>query len=182
MQVIRLARVGRNKYPTYRIVTADKRRAANGKFMTILGHYNPHTKELLIKREELKTAIEHGAQPSNTVLKLMLKDGIELPKWATVKTRKKVSKQPVEEKVEEPKAEAAKTDDDAAKPAEPTETTDSTVEVATEQAKAAEAKELPEEASETPAEAEKAAKTDETTEKVADVVIAEATKEKEAKE
>ncbi len=142
--------------------------------MTILGHYNPHTKELVIKREELQIAIEHGAQPSNTVLKLMLKDGIELPKWATVKTRKKVSKQPVEEKAEEPKT-------DEAKPVEAPDTTESTVKVATEQTEAAEAKETPKEDSETPAEADKAAETDKTTEKVADVVIEEAQSEAKAK-
>jgi small subunit ribosomal protein S16 len=87
MLVIRMARTGRTKYPTYRIVAADSKRAATGSFVAMLGHYNPHTKELVIKREETMRFLENGAQPSNTVLKLMVRDGIELPKWAKLKTK-----------------------------------------------------------------------------------------------
>lgn len=101
MQVIRLARVGRNKYPVYRIVAADKRRAVTGKFISVLGTYNPHTKDLVIKKEELAEAIGNGAQPSNAVLKLMQKDGIELPKWATIKTRNRKAKNAEEAASEE---------------------------------------------------------------------------------
>ena len=101
MQVIRLDRVGRNKYPVYRIVAADKRRAVTGKFISVLGTYNPHTKELIIKKEELSEAINNGAQPSNAVLKLMQKDGIELPKWATIKTRNRKAKNAEETTPEE---------------------------------------------------------------------------------
>ncbi len=104
MQVIRLARGGRSKYPTYRIVAAESARAATGKFIEILGHYNPHTKELNIKREETLKRINFGAQPSNTVIKLLQREEMELPAWVKLKakTPKKV------EAVEEPaKAEAA---------------------------------------------------------------------------
>ena len=59
MLVIRLARGGRKKYPVYRIVAAEKRRAATGKFVAVLGHYNPHTKDLVIKKDELKKFIEN---------------------------------------------------------------------------------------------------------------------------
>lgn len=95
MLVIRLARGGRKKYPVYRIVAAEKRRAATGKFVAVLGHYNPHTKDLVIKKDELKKFIENGAQPSNAVLKLMKQDKITLPKWAQIKTRdRKPKKEP----------------------------------------------------------------------------------------
>ena len=43
--VIRLTRVGKKKQAHYRIVVADSRRAVQGKFISILGWYNPHTKE-----------------------------------------------------------------------------------------------------------------------------------------
>lgn len=147
MQVVRLARVGRNKYPVYRIVAADKRRAATGKFVHVLGHYNPHTKELVIKKEELKTAIDNGAQPSNAVLKLMKKDGIKLPSWATIETRKRAPKKEVEAKDETKVAE-----------------------VATQEAETAEAEKPAKEDSETPKEAEKAEKAAEKQEEVAEVV------------
>ncbi len=105
MLVIRLARGGRKKYPVYRIVAADSRRAATGKFVAVLGNYNPHTKELKFQKEDLAKYIENGAQPSEAVLRLMRKDGIELPKWAVlIDKHRKPKKEPeaVEEKTEVP--------------------------------------------------------------------------------
>ena len=87
MLVIRLARTGRNKYATYRIVAADSKRAATGKFVAVLGHYNPHTKQLVIDKEEVAQRLNNGAQPSNTVAKLLQREKIELPDWVKVKTK-----------------------------------------------------------------------------------------------
>ena len=116
MLTIRLARTGRAKYPTYRIVAAESARAATGKFVAVLGHYNPHTKELVIKREEVQMHLSHGAQPSNTVAKLLTREKVELPKWVTLKTK---APKP---KAEEPKTdEAPKAEDKAEDKAESTE-------------------------------------------------------------
>ncbi len=123
MLVIRLARGGRNKYPTYRIVAAESARAATGKYVEVLGHYNPHTKELMVKKEETLKRLGNGAQPSNTVIKLLQREGIELPSWAKLKT-----KQP-KPKTEEAKAEEAPAAD------EPTEEEVATEETATEELK-----------------------------------------------
>lgn len=109
MLVIRLARGGRHKYPTYRIVAAESARAATGKFVEILGHYNPHTKELVIKKDETVARLNNGAQPSNTVIKLLQREKIELPKWVELKTK---APKPKEVAKEEPKAEA-KTEESA---------------------------------------------------------------------
>lgn len=87
MLVIRLARTGRAKYPTYRVVAAESARAATGKFISVLGHYNPHTKELVLKTDEIKRHLSNGAQPSNTVIKLLQREKVELPKWAALKTK-----------------------------------------------------------------------------------------------
>lgn len=87
MLVIRLARAGRTKYPVYRIVAAESSRAVTSKFVEILGHYNPHTKELVIKKEATIKRLQHGAQPSNSVAKLLQKEKIELPGWVKVKTK-----------------------------------------------------------------------------------------------
>lgn len=88
MLVIRLARTGRKKYPTYRIVAAESARATTGKFVAVLGHYNPHTKELVIKKEEASRYIGNGAQPSNSVIKLLQREKVELPNWVSLKTFK----------------------------------------------------------------------------------------------
>lgn len=96
--VIRLARTGRAKYPTYRIVAAEAARTATGKFVAILGHYNPHTKELVLKTDEIKKHMGNGAQPSNTVVKLLMREKVELPAWVKLKTKTPpVKEAPVEE-------------------------------------------------------------------------------------
>lgn len=164
MLVIRLARGGRKKYPVYRIVAADSRRAATGKFVAVLGNYNPHTKELKFQKEDLAKYIANGAQPSEAVLRLMRKDGIELPKWAVlIDKHRKPKKEPeaVEEKPEAP------ADEDAAEEA-PAEAAQ--VEVASE---AAEAKaEVAEETHNVDnAEAIEAADSTEATEAVADAAV-----------
>lgn len=114
MLVIRLARTGRNKYPTYRIVAADSKRAATGKFVMILGHYNPHTKELVIKKEETATYLKNGAQPSNSVIRLFKQEKLDLPEWVQLKTRTRKPKK--EAPVEAPAAVAVEASADAAAP------------------------------------------------------------------
>ena len=105
MLVIRLARTGRAKYPTYRIVAAESARAATGKFVAVLGHYNPHTKDLVLKHEEVSKHLTNGAQPSNTVVKLLMREKVELPAWVKLKTKvAKATAAPAEEVTEENKA------------------------------------------------------------------------------
>lgn len=101
MLVIRLARTGRKKYATYRIVAAESKKAATGKFVALLGHYNPHTKELVLKKEEIQHYLGNGAQPSNSVAKLLKQEKVKLPAWVEIKTAKKAPKKAAE--AEEPK-------------------------------------------------------------------------------
>ena len=159
MLVIRLARGGRTKYPVYRIVAAESSRAATGKFVEVLGHYNPHTKELVIKKEETIKRLSHGAQPSNSVIKLLQQEKIELPSWVKLKTKNRKPMNEPEEKPEEQPAPAEETpeaNEAADAPAEPTEKEEAPVEeervaeAATENA--AEAEEAKEDAPEAPAE------------------------------
>ena len=114
MLVIRMARGGRNKYPVYRIVAAESSRAVTGKFVAVLGHYNPHTKDLTINKEETLKYIGNGAQPSNSVIKLLQREKMELPAWVSLKTKApKVKDEPVVEEapVEEALAEEAPTEE-----------------------------------------------------------------------
>jgi small subunit ribosomal protein S16 len=110
--VIRLARTGRAKYPTYRIVAAESARTATGKFVANLGHYNPHTKDIVLKKDEIAKHLGNGAQPSNTVVKLLTREKVELPAWVKLKT--KTPPKAAEAPAEEAKADetpAAKADD-----------------------------------------------------------------------
>lgn len=103
MLVIRMARGGRNKYPVYRIVAAESSRAVTGKFIAVLGHYNPHTKDLTLNKDETLKYISNGAQPSNSVVRLLQREKMELPTWVVLKNKNKKSKQ---EPTEEPVVEA----------------------------------------------------------------------------
>ena len=73
MVVIRLRRTGKTKQPSYRLVVADKRSPRDGKFIEIIGHYNPirQPKELVVKNERARYWLGVGAQPSETVVRLL---------------------------------------------------------------------------------------------------------------
>lgn len=73
MVKIRLMRIGSKKRPFYRIVAADVRSPRDGKFLDILGHYDPRKDphELKVDTEKVKTWIGNGAQPTNRVNKLI---------------------------------------------------------------------------------------------------------------
>ena len=70
---IRLRREGSNKRPRYRVVVTDSRSPRDGRFIEIIGHYNPVTDPPQVKIDRAKAAewIRKGAQPSNTVRKLI---------------------------------------------------------------------------------------------------------------
>jgi small subunit ribosomal protein S16 len=70
---IRLARVGSKKNPIYRVVVADSRSPRDGRFIEIVGRYNPQTEPSTIDFDEdrVKEWLSKGAQPSNTVSRLL---------------------------------------------------------------------------------------------------------------
>ena len=75
---IRLRRVGRKKQPIYRIVVTDKAKARDGRFVEVLGVYNPRTEPVTIKvdAEKARDWIAKGATPSDTVRSLLKKAGV----------------------------------------------------------------------------------------------------------
>ena len=75
MVKIRLSRIGSKKRPFYRIVAADVRSPRDGKFLEILGHYDPRRKphELKVDMERVKAWMDNGAQTTNRVSKLISK-------------------------------------------------------------------------------------------------------------
>jgi small subunit ribosomal protein S16 len=72
---MRLTRIGSKKRPFYRIVVIDKRRARNGRFLEVLGLYNPISTpvQLEINSERAQYWLSQGAAPSDTVRSLLRK-------------------------------------------------------------------------------------------------------------
>ena len=70
---LRLTRVGSKKNPIYRVVAADSRSPRDGKFLEIVGRYNPQTEPSTIEfdEERIRHWLSKGAQPSNTVQRLL---------------------------------------------------------------------------------------------------------------
>ena len=69
MLSIRLARIGKKKKPSYRVVVIDKRRPRNGRFVEVVGTYDPlkNPAEVKLDGERIQYWIGRGAQPSDTV-------------------------------------------------------------------------------------------------------------------
>ncbi|MGD8366461.1 MAG: 30S ribosomal protein S16 [Desulfobacterales bacterium] len=74
---IRLARHGAKKRPFYRIVVADSESPRDGRFLEVVGTYNPLTDpaQVDLKQERVKHWMEQGAKPTDTVKSLLKKEG-----------------------------------------------------------------------------------------------------------
>ncbi len=70
---LRLMRMGKKKQPTYRVVAADSRSPRNGRFIEIIGTYDPRQEPSVVKIDTDKAAdwIRKGAQPTETVARLI---------------------------------------------------------------------------------------------------------------
>lgn len=78
MLAIRLARIGKTKKPFYRVVVMDKRRPRNGRFVEVVGTYDPlkEPAEVKLNAERIQYWIGCGAQPSDTVRSFLRKQKI----------------------------------------------------------------------------------------------------------
>ena len=89
MLVIRMQRTGRKGHAQFRVVVQDSRRTpTSGKIVAALGSYNPHTKTSSLDKEKAVFYLEHGAQPSERVARLLQAEGIELPQWVKLSSGK----------------------------------------------------------------------------------------------
>jgi small subunit ribosomal protein S16 len=75
---VRLTRVGSKKNPIWRVVVADQRSPRDGRVIETIGRYNPQTEpsEIVIDEERVRHWLDHGAQPTATVKKLLRNKGI----------------------------------------------------------------------------------------------------------
>ncbi len=92
---IRLRRVGAKHRPSYRLVVADSRAPRDGKTVDIVGHYSPidQPEKVVVDKEKVTSWLGKGAQPSDTVRRLLGKVGVM---------------EPLPSKAPKPKAEEAK--------------------------------------------------------------------------
>jgi small subunit ribosomal protein S16 len=81
MLAIRLARFGAKKKPTYRVVVIEKERARNSRSVEVVGHYNPIAKpaQVQLDRERIDYWLKVGAQPSETVSRLLKANPAQTP-------------------------------------------------------------------------------------------------------
>lgn len=86
---IRLVRMGRKKRPFYRVVVADSRARRDGRFIEILGYYNPLVEPAEVKVDEEKALkwLSDGAVPTDTVKNILSRAGI-IKKFAESKAAK----------------------------------------------------------------------------------------------
>jgi small subunit ribosomal protein S16 len=75
---LRLTRVGGRKDPIWRVVVADQRSPRDGRVIETVGHYNPQTdpSTIVIDEQRARDWLDRGAQPTNTVRKLLRTQGI----------------------------------------------------------------------------------------------------------
>lgn len=75
---IRLMRMGRKKRPFFRVVAADSRAPRDGKFLDILGYYDPlkDPYEFKVNPEKVKLWLQRGAEPTETVRALLKREGL----------------------------------------------------------------------------------------------------------
>lgn len=74
---IRLSRTGRKGQPSYRVVVADHARPIQGRYVEVVGNYNPQNKIVTVEKEKIEGWIKQGAQPSQTVARLLKKEGFQ---------------------------------------------------------------------------------------------------------
>ena len=89
MLAIRLQRLGRKGYPTYRLAVQESRRhPSSGRVVAYVGSYNPHTKESKLDAEKIAFYLKNGAQPTPRVVKLLADNKVAMPDWVKSATKK----------------------------------------------------------------------------------------------
>ena len=109
MLVIRMQRTGRKGHAMFRVVVQDSRRTpSSGKIVAFLGSYDPHSKTVNLNKEKVEFYLEHGAQPSDRVARLLKSEGLKLPKWVKLADeRKRDTRNPEKRRSTTPKEEAS---------------------------------------------------------------------------
>ena len=90
MLAIRMQRTGRKGHAQYRVIVQESRRTpTSGRIVAQLGSYDPHSKATTLNKEKASFYLEHGAQPSPRIVKLLQSEGLKLPTWVIAEADKK---------------------------------------------------------------------------------------------
>lgn len=82
MLAIRMQRTGRTGHSQFRVIVQESRQTpSSGRVIASLGSYNPHTKAAVLEKDKTAFYLEHGAQPSERVARLLQREGVKLPSW-----------------------------------------------------------------------------------------------------
>lgn len=123
MLAIRLQRNGRKALPLYRIVVQEaQRHPLSGRIVAQVGSYNPHTKATTLDKAEVEKYLNNGAQPSTRVIRILVKEGIKMPKWVKMPLEKHATAKHADKlRKNQPKEEEAPAEADAEAAPEATE-------------------------------------------------------------
>ena len=89
MLTIRLQRTGRNNEPYFRVILTDSKNAAKtGKFLDILGSYNPKSGEIVLKTDEIKRRMAQGVKVSDTMHNFLVSQKVIEAKKKNVLSKK----------------------------------------------------------------------------------------------
>lgn len=126
MLAIRMQRTGRKGHAQFRVVVQDSRQSpSSGKFVALVGNYNPHTKSTNLVKDKIEYYLKNGAQPSDRAALLFKREGIKLPDWVNVDTKKQAkTRHPEKLRVNQPadaKAEKATNSESEATESKPEE-------------------------------------------------------------
>src|SRR3990167_7410527 len=112
MLTIRLRRTGKKKKPSYRIVVIPSQKAVYGKYVDLLGSYNPFTKKVILNSQKAMEWMNKGAKPTNAVGKILIREKLEhksiiIKKFRAV-SKKELEAQKAAEEAEKTKLQAKK--------------------------------------------------------------------------
>lgn len=127
MLTIRLQRMGKKSQPSYRLIISEKAKATNSSVLEYLGHYHPASKDKKVElnKERIQYWISKGAQTSETVNNILVKNGViegKTIKAFCIPTKAKKAKEEAKKKAEaDAEAKKAKEAEEVAKAAEAAE-------------------------------------------------------------
>lgn len=85
MLAIRMQRTGRKGHAMFRVIVQDSRLTpTSGKVVATLGNYDPHAQVFTLDKDKAAFYLEHGAQPSDRIARLLKNEGVKLPSWVSV--------------------------------------------------------------------------------------------------
>lgn len=124
MLAIRMQRTGRKGHAQFRVVVQDSRfTPTSGRYVALLGSYDPHAKTTTLVKEKAEFYLSHGAQPSERVVRLFEAEGVKLPVWVKkADPKERAIRNPEKLRRNQPKEEAQAVTAEAETPEDKAET------------------------------------------------------------